>query len=85
MVLCSKVTTQQGSDSLLAARFDLEMSLGPGILGSLVKVTNAAMEHHDQSNVGREGLFGLHFLISVHHRRESGQEVKQCWEPGGRS
>jgi hypothetical protein len=33
------------------------------------------MKHHDQ--VGEESLFGLHFHITVHHWRKSGQELKQ--------
>ena len=37
----------------------------------------AVMEHYDQSNLGREGLFGLHFHTVVYHWRRSGQELKQ--------
>jgi hypothetical protein len=33
----------------------------------LVRITIAIIKHHDQSNVERTGLFGLHFHISVHH------------------
>ena len=33
---------------------------------------------------GRKSLFGLHFQITAHHQRKSGQEVKQGrnWEEG---
>jgi hypothetical protein len=45
----------------------------------------AVMKHHDQkASWGGKGLFGLHFYIIVHHRRKSGQELKQVrnLEPG---
>ena len=29
------------------------------------------------SNLGEKGLFGLHFHITVHHQRTSGQELQQ--------
>jgi hypothetical protein len=35
------------------------------------------MKHHNQSNLDRNGVSGLHFHIIVHHRRKSGQELKQ--------
>jgi hypothetical protein len=30
-----------------------------------------------KDNLGGKGLFGLHFQITVHHLRKSGQELKQ--------
>jgi hypothetical protein len=32
---------------------------------------------------GGKDLFGLHFHIAVHHKRKSGQEVKQSRNLGG--
>jgi hypothetical protein len=32
------------------------------------------IKHHDQSNFGKKGLFGLHFCIVVHHCQD---ELKQ--------
>jgi hypothetical protein len=35
------------------------------------------MKYHDQkTSWGGMGLFGLHFHITVHHPRKSGQELK---------
>jgi len=45
---------------------------------ALVRVSTAATKHHDQkASWGGKGLFGLHFHITVHHQRKSGQELKQ--------
>ena len=41
-------------------------------VGTLVRVTIAVLKH-----LGGKGLFGLYFLITVHHQRKSGQELKQ--------
>jgi hypothetical protein len=42
-------------------------SLGTCSLASvLVRVSVAAMKHHDQKQVGRKGLFGLHFHLMVY-------------------
>lgn len=36
------------------------------------------MKHHDQeASWGEKGSFGLHFHIAVHHKRKSGQALKQ--------
>ena len=36
------------------------------------------MKHHDpKASWGKKGLFSLHFHITVHVRRKSGQELKQ--------
>jgi hypothetical protein len=35
------------------------------------------MKHHDQRNLGRKGLFGLHFYIIAHHQRKSELKPKQ--------
>ena len=42
----------------------------------LVRVTIVIVKHHDQKQVG-EHSFALHFHIIVHHRRKSGQELRQ--------
>jgi hypothetical protein len=34
-----------------------------------LRVTIAVMKHHDKSKLGRKGLFGLHFQITVYHGR----------------
>lgn len=34
-------------------------------------------ETHDQMQAGRKGLFILYFHITVHHQRDSGQELSQ--------
>jgi len=39
----------------------------------LVRVTIAASQHHDQSNLERKGLFGLYITV---HWKKSGQELK---------
>jgi hypothetical protein len=31
--------------------------------GVFLRVSIAAIKHHDQSNLGRKGLFGLHFFF----------------------
>ena len=41
----------------------------------LIKVIIAAIKHHDQSNLGRK--FGLHYDITVHELKKSGQYLKQ--------
>ena len=43
----------------------------------LVRITTAVMKHHDQSNSERKGVYDLHFHITVHHWKKSGQEYKQ--------
>jgi hypothetical protein len=43
----------------------------------LARVSIAVNKHHDQSNLRRKGLFGLHFHITLHYQRKSGQELKQ--------
>ena len=46
----------------------------------LVRVSFVVMEHDDQKAIwGRKGLLGLYFHTSVHHRRKSGQKLKQSW------
>jgi hypothetical protein len=35
------------------------------------------MKPKDHSNLDRKELFGLLFYITVHHQRNSGQELKQ--------
>lgn len=35
------------------------------------------MKHHNQSNSGRKGFFDLHFHITVHRWRKSGQDLQQ--------
>ena len=35
------------------------------------------MTKDHESSVGEKGLFGLHFHITVHYGRKSGQELKQ--------
>jgi hypothetical protein len=42
-----------------------------------LRVTIAMMKHHDQKYVGEERVYGLHFYITVHHQRRSGQKLKQ--------
>lgn len=44
--------------------------------GILVKVTIAAMKHHDKSNLGKKGL--IQFILPYHNSpsRKSGQELK---------
>jgi hypothetical protein len=43
-----------------------------------VRVTIAVMKHHDEkASWGGKSLFGLHFLITVHHQRKLRQELKQ--------
>jgi hypothetical protein len=45
---------------------------------ALVRVSIAAMKHHDQkASWGGKGLFSLHFHIAVRHQRKSGQELTQ--------
>jgi hypothetical protein len=44
----------------------------------LVRVSTAAVKHHDQKASWRgKSSFGLYLHIIVHHWRESGQELKQ--------
>jgi hypothetical protein len=44
----------------------------------LVRVATAVMRHLDQkARWGGKGLFILHFHITIHHQRKSGQEIKQ--------
>ena len=44
----------------------------------LDRISIAVMKHHDQkASWGGKGLFDLLFHITVHHRRKSGQELKQ--------
>jgi hypothetical protein len=43
----------------------------------LVRATAVVMKHYDQSNFEGKGLFGLHFHITVHHWRKSGQTLKE--------
>ena len=46
--------------------------------GVLVRVSMAALQHHDQGvSWGGKGLLSLHFHIAVHHQRKSGLEPKQ--------
>ena len=46
----------------------------------LVRVSSAVMKHHNQKALWEgNGLFGLHFQITVHHWRKSGQELRQGW------
>jgi len=35
------------------------------------------IKYHDQTNVGKRGLPGLHFYSIVHYQRDSGQPLKQ--------
>lgn len=35
------------------------------------------MKYHDQSNLGRKGLFSLNFHVTVHHQRKAGQGFKK--------
>ena len=42
-----------------------------------VRVSIAAVKHHDQGKLGRKGFIRLHFQITIHHWRKSGQELKQ--------
>jgi hypothetical protein len=39
------------------------------------------MKHHDQKQVGRRCLFGLHYHIAVHHLRKSRGDLKQGRNP----
>lgn len=43
----------------------------------LVRAAAAPMTHHDQSNVGRKGLFHSQFHVTVHHLKQWGQELKK--------
>jgi hypothetical protein len=44
----------------------------------LVRVSTAAVKHHDQeTSWGGKGLFNLHFHSAVHHQRKSGHELTQ--------
>lgn len=44
----------------------------------LISITVAVTKHHDQSNLGEDGvLFSLHFHITTHHQRKLGWELKQ--------
>jgi hypothetical protein len=44
----------------------------------LVRVSIAAMKHHDQEASWRgKGLFSLHFHTADHHQRKSGLELTQ--------
>ena len=44
----------------------------------LVRVSIAAMKHHDQkASWGGKGLLGLYIHSTVHHQRKPGQEFKQ--------
>jgi hypothetical protein len=45
------------------------------LASSLVGVSIAVKKRHDQGNLERKNL--LHFHITVHHWRKSGQELKQ--------
>lgn len=48
----------------------------------LVRVSVAAMKHHNQKAIwGRQGIFGLYFHTIVHHLRKLGQELKQDRNP----
>jgi hypothetical protein len=42
-----------------------------------LKVTTTVIKHHDQASWGGKDLFSLHFHITIHHQRKSGQESKQ--------
>lgn len=48
----------------------------------LVRVTVAVTKHHNQSRVGRKDV---HFHITVHQRRTSGQQLKQGKNLGART
>jgi len=43
----------------------------------LVRVPTAVMNTMTKASWGGQGLFGLHFSITVHYHRKSGQELKQ--------
>jgi hypothetical protein len=38
---------------------------------------SATRKHQNQVNLGLKSFFDLHFHITLHHQRKSGQELKQ--------
>lgn len=64
----------------------VSIHLRPTRMSVLVKVTMAAMKHHDQKQDGKErkGSFGSHFH-STAHQGSQGRKSASRQEPGDRS